>query len=75
MKVTAIRGTSQYLLMTSTKAKRGRVLDVDQKLLFPLEDVQVILKWGYWLRAKMPKMELDELLKGIKRVPAVARRR
>ncbi len=63
MKVIGRRGSSQYLLVDHDNAVEGSILDINQRKLFPPDNIQVILKWGYWEEYSMPDLELKRLLK------------
>jgi len=63
MKVIGKRGSSQYLLVDHENAVEGSILDINQRRLYPPDNIQVILKWGYWEEYYMPEQELKELLK------------
>jgi hypothetical protein len=63
MKVIGRRGSSQYLLVDQDDAVGGSILDIEQKKLFHPDNIQVILKWGYWEEYSMSEEELNRLLK------------
>jgi hypothetical protein len=63
MKVIGRRGSSQYLLIDHENALEGYILDLDQKRLFSPDNIQIILKWGYWEECYMSEGELKKLLK------------
>jgi len=54
MKVVGRRGSSQYLLVDQGNAVEGSILDINQRRLFPPDNIKVILKWGYWEDYCMP---------------------
>lgn len=69
MKVVGRRGRSQYLLAVSRQSRVGRILDLDDKLLYPETNVQAIIKRGYWEEYSLPKEALDEILATVTKVP------
>lgn len=62
MKVIGRRGSSQYLLVDQNDAVEGSILDIEQKKLFHPDNIQIILKWGYWEEYCMPDEDLKRLL-------------
>jgi len=66
MKVIGKRGDTQYLLVESTQRQsenvKARILDIKQNKLFPFDDIQIILKWGYWEEYVIPEDDLKKLL-------------
>ncbi len=63
VKVIGRRGSSQYLLVEQDNALEVSILDIKQGKLFPPDNIQVILKWGYWEEYSMSDEELKRLLK------------
>ena len=62
MQVFAIRGKDSLLLSESVNSNKGRVLDRQKKVIYPVQNVHSILKWGYWERYSMPDEELSRLI-------------
>jgi len=64
MEIIAKRGETSYLLETSLGM--GRVLDLEQKVLFPELNIQSILARGYWEPYTGSQDELANLLSQVR---------
>jgi len=68
MEIVAKRGETSYLL--ETVPGMGRVLDLEQKVLFPEFNIQSILARGYWEPFAGSQDELSNLLSQVRIEPA-----
>ncbi len=62
MLVVAIRGKDNLLLSESVNSNKGRVLDKQKKVIYPVQNVHSILKWGYWESHRMSDEELSRII-------------
>lgn len=64
-KVVAKRGNPQTLLLANKKQKdQGRIFDARNKLVYPEQHIQSLIKWGYWSEHEMTEEDLAALLEG-----------
>lgn len=61
MKVVAKQGEERFLLQINEQ--KGRIIDLEQKKVFPENYIQSILLRGYWEEYNLSKEETKKLLK------------